>query len=141
MKTNKILICISVCLIIQAGCEREIMQVQTGNVSKIQSTTVYISGYLNSAGEGIKKYGHCLSVNPGPTLSGIKTEFCSTIGTGEFTSVLYNLEPETKYYARAYITLGIDVVYGSEISFTTAGSIQHDPASGLKLAEQEKKKR
>lgn len=139
MKTNKVLICISACLIIHAGCEREIMQVQTGNVSKILSTTVYISGYLNSAGEGIKKYGHCLSVNPAPALSDIKTEFCSTIGTGEFTSVLYNLEPETKYYARAYISLGNEVAYGSEISFTTAGSILQNPASGLRLpAGQEK---
>lgn len=124
MKSVKLfLFCISVCLLSQAGCKIEIMQVQTGNVSKILSTTVHISGYLNSAGEGIKKYGHCLSVNPYPTLSDIKTEFCSTIGTGEFTSVLYNLEPETKYFARAYITSGNEMVYGSEITFTTAGKI------------------
>lgn len=109
------------CLLLQASCEREIMQVQTGDVSKVQSTTVFISGYLNSAGEGIKKYGHCISVNPSPVISDIKTEFCTTIGTGEFTSILYNLEQETKYYARAYITSGNTIVYGSEISFMTAG--------------------
>lgn len=110
-----------VCAILQVNCEREIMQVRTGDVTKVLSTTVCISGYLDSAGEGIKKYGHCISVNPSPVISDIKTEFCSTIGTGEFTSILYNLEPETKYYARAYITSGNTIVYGSEISFMTAG--------------------
>lgn len=120
MKSKKLfLYFISLFLIVQASCKRDIMQVATGNVSKVLATTVYISGHLASAGEGIKKYGHCISVNPDPTTSDIKTEFCSTIGTGEFTSVLYNLEPGTKYYARGYITSGNVLVYGNEITFTT----------------------
>lgn len=120
MKSKKlILYFLSIFLIVQVNCKREIMQVMTGNVSKVLTTTVYISGQLASAGEGIKKYGHCISVNPDPGISDIKTEFCSTIGTGEFTSVLYNLEPGTKYYARGYITSGNILIYGSEITFTT----------------------
>lgn len=124
MKSDKLFFfCISVCLLFHTGCSREIMQVQTGTVSEVLTTTVYISGYLNSAGEGIKKYGHCISLNPDPVISDYKTEFCSTIGTGEFTSILYNLNPETKYYARAYISSGNTLVYGSEITFTTAEKI------------------
>jgi len=120
MKSEKLSLCfLLIILLLQVSCKREIMQVATGNVSKVLSTTVYISGHLISAGEGIKRYGHCISVNPDPTISDIKTEFYSTIGTGEFTSVLYNLEPGTKYYARGYITSGNDLVYGNEITFTT----------------------
>lgn len=95
------------------------MVIQTGNVTEVLSTTVQITGYLDSAGEGIKKYGHCISLNPDPLITDIKTEFWSTIGTGEFRSVLYNLQPGTTYYARGYISSGSEVVYGSEISFTT----------------------
>ncbi len=120
MKSKKIfLFLLLTFLLLQGSCERDIMQVATGNVSKVLSTTVYISGHLMSAGEGIKRYGHCISLNPDPTTSDIKTEFRSTIGTGEFTSVLYNLEPGTKYYARGYITSGNVLVYGNEITFTT----------------------
>lgn len=119
MKLLKILICLSMILLFHMGCKRDVMQVQTGNVSTLLSTTVYITGYLNSAGEGIKTYGHCMSLTPGPTLSDIRSEFVSTIGTGEFTSIMYNLEPKTTYFARAYITSGNDLVFGSEITFTT----------------------
>jgi len=125
MKSRKLfLFLLLTCLLLQGSCETDIMQVATGNVSKVLSTTVYISGHLMSAGEGIKKYGHCISVYPGPTISDIKTEFCSTIGTGEFTSVLYGLEQGTQYYARGYITSGNDLVYGNEITFTTEKNLK-----------------
>lgn len=119
MKLPKFLIVLLMILLFHMGCKRDLMQVQTGNISTLLSTTVHITGYLNSAGEGIKTYGHCISLTPGPTLSDIRSEFVSTIGTGEFTSILYNLEPETTYFARAYITSGNELVYGSEITFTT----------------------
>lgn len=107
------------CLILTAGCRSESMFIETGNVSEILSTTVHITGYLDCKGEGIKKYGHCISMDPDPEISDITTEFVSTIGTGEFTSVLYNLQPGTMYYARGYISTGSTVVYGNEINFTT----------------------
>lgn len=119
MKSVKLFTYFLLIFLVHTGCKREFMEIRTGNVTKVLATTVHISGYLNSAGEGIKKYGHCISVNPDPTLSDIKTEFSSTIGTGEFTSVLYNLEPGTTYHARGYITSGDIVVYGNEITFTT----------------------
>lgn len=120
MKSKKLFVFLTLlCFLMQAGCERQIMEVATGKVTKVLSTTVYINGQLHSAGEGIKKYGHCISVSPDPTITDIRTEFCSTIGTGEFTSVLYNLEAGTKYYARGYITSGNELVYGNEITFVT----------------------
>ena len=96
------------------------MQIATGNVSNVLSTTANISGYINSAGEGIKKYGHCCAKTPNPTILDLKTEFGTTIGIGEFTSFLFGLEPGIKYYARAYVSSGTKVMYGNEISFTTS---------------------
>lgn len=108
------------CFLLQTGCEKETMQIVTGNVSNVLSTTANISGFISSAGEGIKKYGHCCAKSPNPTILDIKTEFGTTIGTGEFTSFLYGLEPGLKYYARAYVSSGSKVRYGNEISFTTS---------------------
>lgn len=101
------------------SCKKEMMEVATGNVSGITPTTAYVSGYIMSAGEGIKKYGHCFSRNTDPTILDNKTEFGSTIGVGEFTSFLYGLDPGVTYYTRAYISSGNMTVYGEEIRFTT----------------------
>lgn len=122
-KVTGIMFLLSVCCLMTTSCKKDIMQIETGRVTDVLSTTVYISGYINSAGEGIKRYGHCISPDPDPCLSDITSEFSSTIGTGEFTSVIYNLQPGTQYFARGYITSGNVVIYGKEISFLT-GELQ-----------------
>jgi hypothetical protein len=129
MKNCKLLLCFLVLFFLfQTACKKEIMQVATGNVSDVLSTTAYISGFVYSAGDGIKKYGHCCAKNPNPTILDIKTEFGSAIGLGEFKSFLYGLEPGTKYYARAYINSGNAVLYGGEITFTTQ---EDEPPPGV----------
>ena len=95
------------------------MQVATGSVSDVLHTTAKITGYIISAGNGIKQYGHCYSKTPSPTISDDRTEFGVAIGLGAFTSFLQGLEPGTKYYARAYVSRNDYTVYGVEINFTT----------------------
>lgn len=102
-------------------CESSEMRITTGEVSDILSSSVKITGYIISAGEGIKRYGHCYSTKPGPLITDQKTESVSVIGEGMFSSFIQGLEPGTKYYVRAYITMGSKTEYGDEVSFTTAG--------------------
>lgn len=118
MKSAGLFSILIICLL-HAGCKKESMVIETGSVTEIIATTVSITGYIDSAGEGIKRYGHCISKEPAPEITDLTTDFISTIGTGEFTSVLYNLQAGTTYFARGYISTGSTVVYGSEITFTT----------------------
>ena len=103
-------------------CEMNDLKVETGEVSDILPTTARITGYILSAGDGIKKYGHCYAKNPDPQISGTKTEFAMTIGSGRYTSFLQDLEPGTKYYVKSYINRDNITEYGAEINFTTASA-------------------
>ena len=121
MKNNKTRICfILPLLILLSACEKGEILVETGDVSDVFTTTATVTGNILSIGDGIKQYGHCYSTSPGPTVSGLKTEYHVTIGTGTYTSHLQDLEPATKYYVRAYGSRDEITVYGSEISFTTS---------------------
>jgi hypothetical protein len=120
MKNNKLIISLLISyFLFPVSCTKQEMLVATGEVKNILPTTVEITGLILSAGDGIKKYGHCYAKTPNPTISDSKTEFTVTIGIGEFTSYLQDLEPGTKYYAKAYLTRDNIIVYGNEINFTT----------------------
>jgi hypothetical protein len=98
------------------------LKVETGEVTDILPTTARITGYILSGGDGIKKYGHCYGKIPDPKISGTKTQFTLTIGTGRYTSFLQNLEPGTQYYVKSYISRDNITEYGAEINFTTVAA-------------------
>ena len=104
------------------GCEMNDLKVETGEVTDILPTTARITGYILSAGDGIKRYGHCYGKTPDPQISGTKTEFILTIGSGRYTSFLQNLEPGTQYYVKSYISRDNITEYGAEINFTTVSA-------------------
>src|SRR4030042_432947 len=97
------------------------MLVETGDVSNISTTTADISGTVIDIGEGATQHGHCYGTETGPSITGTKTSLGTAV-KGDFTSSLTELDPETKYYIRAYCSLGAEAEYGSEISFTTASA-------------------
>ena len=109
-------------LFILQMCEMNDLKVETGDASDILPTIARITGYILSAGDGIKKYGHCYAKTPDPQVSGTRTEFSVAIGSGRYTSFLQNLEPGTKYYVKSYINRDNITEYGSEINFTTASA-------------------
>lgn len=97
------------------------MFVETGNVLNISTTTADVTGTVIDEGEGATEHGHCYGTSSNPTTSGSKT----TLGVafkGDFTSNLTGLQPETKYYVRAYTSLGTEAAYGKEVTFTTAST-------------------
>jgi uncharacterized protein (TIGR02145 family) len=95
------------------------MAVETGEASNVLITTADVSGEIIDVGEGITQHGHCYGKTPGQTISGTKTELGTKAAAGVFTSNLTGLDPETRYYARAYCSKDKDTEYGSEIEFTT----------------------
>ena len=120
-RTLPLVLLVTGCLFL-FSCTKSGMDVETGNITNVYSSTADIAGHILSVGDGIKQYGHCYSQVPGPTVSDDRTVFSVAIGIGAYSSHLVNLEPGTKYYVKAYSTNGSAVVYGKELSFTTAAS-------------------
>jgi uncharacterized protein (TIGR02145 family) len=122
MNTKKLILLLSISvLFFLPACKKveKEMLVTTGTVSNLLTTTADITGDILDLGEGATNYGHCYSTSPNPNISGTKTEYSSP-SVGGFTSALTGLTPATKYYIKAFLRRGNDVVYGSEINFTTA---------------------
>ena len=61
--------------------------------------------------------GICWSTSQNPTIEDNKTT--DGTGVGIFTSILSNLEHNTTYYVRAYVTNEVETAYGEEVTFTT----------------------
>jgi hypothetical protein len=124
MKTNKlILLFIVLGILLLQTCKKveKEMLVSTGTVSNILTTTADVSGKILDLGQGATQYGHCYSKTSNPTIADA-TKDHSSPRLGDFTSTLEGLDPGTKYYVKAYLSRGKDVVYGNEISFTTAAA-------------------
>lgn len=88
------------------------------NYSNLTSTSVSVSAAMSGNTSNVTKKGFCYSTTANTTISN------STVSdvTGSFTTTLNNLTANTKYYVKAYATVGSQVIYSSEISFTTSGS-------------------
>lgn len=99
--------------------EESTYEVTTAPVTDITFSNAVSGGeVLNVNPVIVNAYGVCWSTNPEPDINDNKT--IDGAGTGAFTSLVAPLEPNTKYYLRAYATFeGNLVQYGEEISFTT----------------------
>ena len=95
--------------------------VTTTVVSSITSTSASSGGNVTSyGGSSITARGVCWSTAANPTVAlSTKTDEGATSTTGEFTSNITGLSPNTKYYVRAYATNIAGTAYGSEVNFTT----------------------
>ncbi len=75
----------------------------------------------NSGASNITSRGVCYSnTSTNPTIANSKTN--DGTGTGQFTSSLTNLAPNTIYYIRAYATNGVGTAYGDAKSFRTTSA-------------------
>jgi uncharacterized protein (TIGR02145 family) len=121
MKSSRFVLFIVMCLLLLFPlCKKleKITYVLTGIVNKTTHNSTEITGIIVDIGNGALQYGHCFGKTNNVTVSDPKTEL-GIPDTGNFISVLTNLDPNTKYYAKAYITDGRSTFYGKEISFTT----------------------
>ena len=99
----------------------------TTEITEITQTTAKSGGNITDVGGVIVAVrGVCWSTSQDPTISDSKTEdgagaWYYGYGTGNFTSSISGLEPNTKYYVRAYATNSKGTGYGNALSFTTEG--------------------
>jgi hypothetical protein len=102
------------------SCKEKDMRVSTGKITEYTPYSVAITGRILETGKGAVQYGHCYSGNPNATLQiSQETELGTPQDGLEFTSKIIKLSPGWKYYIKAYISNGSEVVYGGEVSFTT----------------------
>lgn len=88
----------------------------------IPSATSTITGkgggtVTDEKGSPVTARGVCWSASPGPVATGPHTS--DGTRTGTFTSNITGLNPNTKYYVRAYATNSVGTAYGAEETFTT----------------------
>jgi uncharacterized protein (TIGR02145 family) len=109
------------------SCEKEmekVMKVKIDSVFNISETSASAIGTVLDLGVGIDQHGHCWSKTPRPEYGDdgvIFTEKGEVKRVGPYTSDIKNLEPETKYYIRAYIRKADEIKHSEEeLSFTTS---------------------
>lgn len=93
--------------------------VTTYQVSDVTATTATCGGYVVSdGGATVTSRGVCWSTSHNPVLN---TNYMTNdgSGTGEFSSSITGLSPNTTYYVRAYASNSAGTNYGEEKTFTT----------------------
>ena len=95
----------------------------TVSISAIGKNAATSGGNITSEGSSsVTSRGICWNVSTNPTTLNSKTVDGS--GTGSFSSSLTSLNPNTKYYVRAYAVSAAGTAYGDELSFTTTSDGQ-----------------
>jgi hypothetical protein len=92
--------------------------VTTSGISFITATTAQSGGNVTfNGGATITARGVCWNTTGNPSISDNHTTDGS--GTGEFTSDITGLSPNTTYYVKAYATNSAGTAYGDQVDFTT----------------------
>jgi uncharacterized protein (TIGR02145 family) len=107
------------------SCKKEaekVMKVKIDSIGNVSETSAIARGTVLDVGNGIDQHGHCWSTSTDPTYESNdnKTEKGTISNPGSFTSQMIGLQPETKYYVKAYVKKGSETRYSDvELSFTT----------------------
>jgi len=93
-------------------------KVDTDSLFNISFTSaVGVGHFSNEGGSTIIECGFCWSESPNPTINDYKKP--SPYANGKFWSALTDLNNGTSYYARAYVIIEPDVIYGKTLTFKT----------------------
>ena len=99
-----------------------ITKTEATDITEITETTAIIVGKITEdGGAAVTARGVCWSTKLNPTISDSKTT--NGTGTGNFTSNITGLLPNTTYHVRVYATNIKGTSYGNDISFTTPKAI------------------
>ena len=96
----------------------ELPTVTTATLSDISYTTASCGGEVTYEGiTAVTARGICWSTSPNPTTNNNYTTDSS--GMGSFSSSITGLQPNTRYYVRAYATNSAGTAYGTQRYFNT----------------------
>jgi hypothetical protein len=99
------------------------VNMDAGSISETTAATArYVGASITDNGLNVNSGGYrgvCWSINPNPTITDSKTKDSLTVKSGGFDYTMFNLKPNTKYFARHYAENAAGVTYGKELSFTT----------------------
>ena len=94
--------------------------ISTLPITDITVTSVNTGGSITSdGGAEISSRGVVWNINSMPSLENFSGFTIEGSGAGVFQSALKDLQPNTRYYVRAYATNSKGVAYGNEVNFTT----------------------
>jgi len=101
-------------------CPPAVAALTTLAVSEITDTGAKSGGTVVHEGNAtVTARGLVWGISPNPTVNNNLNKTVQGTGTGTFTTDITGLEPETKYYARAYATNAQGTGYGNPVEFTT----------------------
>lgn len=95
------------------------VSVTTVRTNMVKTTTA--SCFFTVTGIPVSEKGVCCWTQPNPTVSQKKFILPSGSKTG-MPAMMTGLTPGTKYFVRAFAKSGNEVIYGNEVTFTTAAS-------------------
>ena len=97
--------------------------VMTHVITQIAETTAVAGGNVTSdGGASVTERGVVYGISENPTVGNSKV--VGGNGTGMFTCNLTDLQPNTKYYVRAYAVNSKGTAYGEQVSFTTLEEVK-----------------
>ena len=100
--------------------------VMTHVITQIAETTAVAGGNVTAdGGASVTERGVVYGISENPTVGNSKVVGGS--GTGTFTCNLTGLQPNTKYYVRAYAVNKKGTAYGEQVSFTTLEEVSATP--------------
>lgn len=97
----------------------KIPSLTTGKTKDIGVDAAFSGGSITDAGSSeVSQRGVCWSTSADPTVA-LATKTQDGSGTGNFSSHVTGLAPNTKYYIRSYATSAAGTAYGNQTDFTT----------------------
>lgn len=136
MKKSLIFSLVNMLIIIAlTNCKKEdkviIPDVTTDSATMVSINSATLNGSVNDeGGSAVSARGFCVSEDPNPELNDILVS--SGFGPGEFSEEIFNLQPNTTYYYKAFATNGVGTAFGQEYSFTTEQEPDPGPVLNLK---------
>lgn len=82
----------------------------------VHNSAIFSGNVLDNSGSMVFRKGVCLSQKESPSMSDSVFE-SSFDGNGEYIAAIYELQPFTKYYVRAFAENNYGIAYGKALSF------------------------
>lgn len=110
-------------ILIVTSCKKDddvkIPTVETNVVTDIINNFAMGNGSVtDDGGSTVFDRGICWSTTPNPIASNYNSH-AEDAGTGDFSVKMLDLNPDTKYYVRAFAENKAGIAYGNEVDFTT----------------------